>query len=123
MKKKLLSGITPMSPAELEAIATAIGNLLQPQATRQEIRDASRAAMAAFYRQRFGPAPGSSAVHEDGRVAVRFYDTVEKRYRWQISPSPEADGVAQIRVSDAPFEGAETTGWTHHEASWLAFVG
>lgn len=119
----MISGIKALTYGEYQScrqrLADFFGN--GPGTTIPgKVDEAVIAVFAAFYRSRFGPAPGSTAGNaKTGQSAMRYYDAQLKTFRWLVMESPENSELHAERMDNLPAEGK---GWVITEQSWEGLV-
>lgn len=114
------TGITAVTFGEMSAMREALLAHVQVAQGLDDPKEAVIDVVAAWYRQRFGPAVGSTATnYKTGKVAIRYYDPEMDGYGWLIYDSPEQAKLTGTRISHLPDDGK---GWTITERPWRELV-
>lgn len=115
------TGITAITFGEMTAMCKALSYSLGKDWVDEHARPAVIATMAAFYRTRYGPAAGSTAIQKQtGRTATRYYDNDFKKLRWLVLTNAEKGKVEAERVDS--LDGNGSLAWTINERSWEELV-
>lgn len=116
------SGITAITFNEMQAMRKALlmgsdnGKICLEECVTEQV---VVAAMAAFYRARYGPAAGSTAVQKaTGKTATRYFDAFFKKLRWLVLDNPESSTLNAERVDELPAHPA----WEIRERDWKELV-
>lgn len=112
-------GIKPLTYVEMEACAKAVAN--ESGMSDATCRDVVKVTLGAFYRERFGPAPGSVAtITKTGQTAVRFYNVAESSYGWQVNPTPDSPTDVVTYAEELPNVPGQV--WHLAERPWWELV-
>lgn len=110
-------GIKPTTSGERVAMTSAVAQIV-PDMDPKLGGEIALAVLGAFYRKRFGEAPGSVGVNGP-RTAIRFYDAATKSYRWAVHNSPMS---AQQQTTMCDTLPGVPLDWVIHEKDWRHLI-
>lgn len=111
------TGTKKLTSQEMAACVKALTDENGPSA---DPKDCVLVVLGAFYRTRFGEAPGSAAVNpKTGQTAMRYYDAERKEYAWVVHASPEVSQQSRFGVQALP---GVPSDWDIHENPWWKVI-